>query len=91
MEHEEILLRTARLLSRRASWVRRRALLLHALFIGLCLCLALAIWHRFEPFPISRLLEFGIAALAFCAVVALLIGMRARVDPLALLSAPIAP
>jgi hypothetical protein len=40
MEHEEVLQRTARTLMRRARWVRRRSLLLHALVIGLGLCLA---------------------------------------------------
>jgi hypothetical protein len=85
MEHEEILQRTARTLMRRAGWVRRRALLLHALFIGLCLCLALAIWHRFVPLPIGRLAEVGLAAIVFCAFVAILIGLRSRADPLGLL------
>jgi hypothetical protein len=85
MEHEEILQRVARTLMRRAGWVRRRALLLHALFIGLCLCLALAIWHRFVPLPISRLVELGIAAMAFCALAAIIIGLRSRADPMSLL------
>src|SRR5262245_10737380 len=85
MEYEEILRRTARTLMSRARWVRRRALLLHALFIGLCLCLALAIWHRFVPLPISRLVERGVAALAFCAIVAITIGLRSRADPMSLL------
>jgi hypothetical protein len=85
MDHEEILQRTARSLERRAHWVRRRTLLLHALFIGLCLCLALAIWHRFDPWPISRLIELGLGALALSAVVALIIGLRSRADPLGLL------
>ena len=65
MEHEEILQRLVRTLRRRAAWVRRRAALLQALFIGLCLCLGLAIWHRFMPLPISRLVELGMAAMAF--------------------------
>jgi hypothetical protein len=85
MEHEELLQRTARTLMRRAGWVRRRALLLQALFIGLCLCLALAIWHRFDPLPIGRLVEFGIAAMALCGVVAMGLGLRSRADPLGLL------
>jgi hypothetical protein len=85
MEHEDILQHTARTLIRRAGWVRRRALLLHALFIGLCLCLALAVWHRFVPLPISRLLEVGIAAMALCAIVAIAVGLRSRADPLGLL------
>ena len=42
MEHEEILQRLVRTLRRRAGWVRRRAALLQALFIGLCLCLAIS-------------------------------------------------
>jgi hypothetical protein len=85
MEHEELLQRTARTLMRRAGWVRRRALLLHALFSGLCLCLALAIWHRFVPLPIGRLVEFGLAAMAFCAMVAIALGLRSRADPMSLL------
>jgi hypothetical protein len=85
MEHEEMLQRTARTLMRRAGWVRRRALLLHALFIGLCALLVLAIWHRFSPLPISRLVEVGLAAMAFCAVVAIAIGLRSRADPMSLL------
>ncbi len=76
MEHEEILQRLVRTLRRRASWVRRRTSLLQALFIGLCLCLALAIWHRFVPLPISQLVELGMAAMAFCAIVALASGLR---------------
>jgi hypothetical protein len=85
MEHEEILQRLTRTLMRRAGWVRRRALLLQALFIGLCLCLGLAIWHRFVPLPVGRLVEVGLAALAFCALVALTIGLRSRADPMNLL------
>jgi hypothetical protein len=85
MEHEEILQRTARTLMRRAGWVRRRALLLQALFFGLCLCLAIAIWHRFVPLPISRLVELGLAAMAFCALVAVAVGLRSRADPMGLL------
>src|SRR5919198_3469052 len=85
MEHEEILQRLIRTLTRRAGWVRRRALLLQALFIGLCLCLELAIWHRLMPMPISQLIEFGIAAIAFCAIVALAIGLRSRADPMGVL------
>jgi hypothetical protein len=85
MEHEEILQRLVRTLRRRASWVRRRTSLLQALFIGLCLCLALAIWHRFVPLPISQLVELGMAAMAFCAIVALAIGLRSRADPMGLL------
>jgi hypothetical protein len=85
MEHEELLQRTARTLMRRAGWVRRRALLLHALFIGLCLCLALAIWHRFVPLPIGRLVAFGFAAMAFCALIAIGLGLRSRADPMGLL------
>jgi hypothetical protein len=85
MEHEEILQRVTRALMRRAGWVRRRALLLHALFIGLCVCLGLAIWHRFVPLPIGRLVEFGLAAMALCALVAITIGLRSRADPMSLL------
>ena len=54
MQYEDVLQRTARLLMRRARWVRRRTLLLQALFIGLCICLALAVWHRFAPLPINQ-------------------------------------
>jgi hypothetical protein len=85
MEHEEILRRAVQMLSRRARWVRRRTLLLNALFIGLCLCLGVAIWHRFAPLPIDRLLEVGVGIMAFCVVVALIIGLRSRADPMALL------
>ncbi len=85
MEHEEILQRTARTLMRRAGWVRRRALVLQALFVGLCGCLALAVWHRFAPLPVSRLIELGIAALAFCVLVAIALGLRSRTDPMSLL------
>src|SRR5919108_4382020 len=85
MEHVEILQRLVRTLMRRAGWVRRRALLLQALFIGFCICLALAVWHRFVPLPIGRLVEFGLAAMAFCAVVALGLGLRSRADPMSLL------
>jgi hypothetical protein len=85
MEHEELLQRTARMLMRRAGWVRRRALLLHALFIGFCVCLALAVWHRFVPLPIGRLVELGLAAMALCAVGAIILGLRSRADPMGLL------
>ncbi len=85
MEHEEILQRTVRVLMRRAGWVRRRALLLNALFIGLCLCLALAVWQRFAPLPIGRLVELGIGVMALSAIGALIIGLRSRADPLGLL------
>src|SRR5919108_2704086 len=85
MEHEEILHRLVRTLVRRARWVRRRAILLQALFIGLCLSLGLAIWHRFMPLPIGQLIEFGMGAMAFCAIVALGIGLRSRADPMSLL------
>jgi hypothetical protein len=85
MEHEEILQRLVRTLRRRAGWVRRRTLLLQALFIGLCLCLALAVWHRFMPLPIGQLVEFGMAAMVLCAMVALVIGLRSRADPMGLL------
>jgi hypothetical protein len=85
MEHEEILQRLIRSLVRRAGWVRHRALLLQALFIGLCLCLVLVIWHRFMPLPIGRLIELGMAAMALCALVALVIGLRSRADPMGLL------
>ena len=85
MEQEEILQRLVRTLMRRAGWVRRRALLLQALFIGLCVCLALAIWHRFMPLPIGQLVEFGIAAMAICALLALVIGLRSGADPMGLL------
>jgi hypothetical protein len=85
LDHEELLQRTAQTLMRRAGWVRRRALLLQALFVGLCLCLAIAIWHRFEPLPIGWLVELGIATMAFCAIVAMGLGLRSRADPLDLL------
>jgi hypothetical protein len=85
MEHEEILQRLVRVLRRRAGWVRRRSSLLQALFVGLCLCLVLAIWHRFMPLPISQLVEFGLAAMAGCAIVALALGLRSRADPMSLL------
>ena len=85
MEHEEILQRTVRMLTRRAKWVRRRALLLNALFVGLCLCLAVAIWHRVVPLPINRLIEVSIGVMAICAVAALIAGLRSRADPLGLL------
>jgi hypothetical protein len=85
MEHEEILQRLVRTLTRRARWVRHRTLLLQALFIGLCLCLALALWHRFMPLPISQLIQLGIAAMAVSAIVALAVGLRSRADPMGLL------
>ena len=85
MEHEEILQRLVRTLTRRAGWVRRRASLLQALFIGLCLCLALAIWHRFMPLPIGQLIQLGMAAMVVCAIIALAIGLRSRADPMGLL------
>jgi hypothetical protein len=85
MDHEEILERTARTLIRRESWVRRRALLLNALFIGLCLCLGLIIWHRFAPWPIGRLVEIGLACVAGSAIVAAIVGLRSRADPMAVL------
>jgi hypothetical protein len=85
MDHEEILQRTVRVLMRRAGWVRRRALLLNALFVGLCLCLALAIWHRFAPVPIGRLVELGLGVLALSAIGALIVGLRSHADPLGLL------
>jgi hypothetical protein len=85
MDHEEILQRTVHMLSRRARWVRRRVLLLNALFVGLCLCLGVAIWHRLVPLPINRLIEVSIGVMAFCAVVALIAGLRSRADPLGLL------
>jgi len=85
MDHEELLQRTAQTLLHRARWVRRRALLLQALFMGLCLCLGLAIWHRFNPLPIGWLVELGLAAMACCAVVAIALGLRSRADPLGLL------
>ena len=85
MDHEEFLQRTARVLMRRARWVRRRALLLNALFVWLCLCLVLAIWHRFVPLPIGRLVEVGLGLLALCAVGALIVGQRSRADALGLL------
>jgi hypothetical protein len=85
MPYEDILQRTARLLMRRARWVRRRTLLLQALFVGLCVCLALAVWHRFAPLPTDRLLEVGLAAMALCAIVAVIMGLRARAEPMGLL------
>jgi hypothetical protein len=85
MEHEQLLQRTAHVLMRRASWVRRRMLLLNALFIGLCCCLALAVWHRFMPFPTNRLIGIGLGIMALSAVVAVLLSLRSRPDPLGLL------
>lgn len=85
MDSEEILQRTARTLVRRQRWVRRRALLLNALFVGLCLCLGLIFWHRFMPFPIGRLVEIGLGLLALSAIVAVLIGLRSRADPMEVL------
>jgi hypothetical protein len=85
MEHEETLQRTVQMLIRRARWVRRRALLLNALFVGLCLCLGLAVWHRFVPLPSGRLVEVGLGLMGFCAVVAIIAGLRSRADPLGLL------
>lgn len=85
MDSEEILQRTARTLLRREHWVRRRNLLLHALFVGLCLCLGLIIWHRFMPLPIGRLVELGLACLALSALVAVIIGLRSRADPMEVL------
>jgi hypothetical protein len=85
MDHEETLQRLVRLLRRRATRVRFRAALLQALFIGLCLCLGLVIWHRLLPFSTSRLVELVMAALGGSAMVALVIGMRSRADPMALL------
>jgi hypothetical protein len=85
MDNEEILHRTARMLVRRARWVRARALLLNALFVGLCLCVALAIWHRFAPLPIGRLVEVGLALMALSIMVAVVIGLRSRAEPMGLL------
>src|SRR5688500_10276377 len=85
MEHEQLLQRTAHVLMRRASWVRRRMLLLNALFIGLCCCLALAVWDRFMPFPTNRLIGIGLGIMALSAVVAVLLSLRSRPDPLGLL------
>jgi hypothetical protein len=85
MESEEILQRTARTLVRRQRWVRRRALLLNALFVGLCLCLGLIVWHRFMPLPIGRLVEIGLGCLALSVIVATIIGLRSRADPLEVL------
>src|SRR5919198_6454273 len=85
MDHEEVLQRTARVLMRRARWVRRRALLLNALFVWLCLCLVLAVWYRFVPAPIGRLVEVGLGMLGLCAVGALIVGLRSRADALGLL------
>jgi hypothetical protein len=85
MDSEEILHRTARILVRRARWVRGRALLFNALFIGLCLCVALAIWHRFVPLPIGRLVEAGLGLLLLSLAVAVVIALRSRADPMGLL------
>ena len=85
MNSEEILHQTARVLARRARWVRRRALLLQALFIGLCLCLGVAIFYRFVPLPIGRLVEVNLACMALCMLVAVVIGLRSRAEPMALL------
>jgi hypothetical protein len=85
MNSEEILHQTARVLARRARWVRRRALLLQALFIGLCLCLGVAIFYRFVPLPIGRLVEINLACMALCVLVAVVIGLRSRAEPMALL------
>jgi hypothetical protein len=85
MNSEEILHQTARVLARRARWVRRRALLLQALFIGVCLCLGVAIFYRFVPLPIGRLVEINLACMALCVLVAMVIGLRSRAEPMALL------
>jgi hypothetical protein len=85
MEPEETLQRLVHTLRRRAGWVRLRTLLLQAFFIGLCLCLGVAIWHRFVPLTAGQLLELWIGAMALCAIVALALGLRSRVDPLGLL------
>jgi len=85
MDSEEILHRTARILVRRARWVRGRALLFNALFVGLCLWVALAIWHRFVPLPIGRLMEAGLALMGLSVLGALVMGLRSRADPMGLL------
>jgi hypothetical protein len=85
MEHEETLQRLVRVLRRRAAWVWRRAALLQALFMGLCLCLGLAIWHRLMPLQMGQLVVLGMAVMAGSAVVALLIGLRSRAEPMGLL------
>jgi hypothetical protein len=85
MEHEETLQRLVRTLRRRAARVRHRAALLQAFFIGLCLCLGLAIWHRFLPLPTIWLVELWVAAMAASALVAFALALRSRADPMALL------
>ncbi len=85
VDHEETLRRTARALERRATWARRRSLVLHALFIGLFLCLALVIWHRCAPLSIARLVELGLASIGLSMLGALVISLRGRDEPLALL------
>jgi hypothetical protein len=85
MKSEEILHQTVRLLARRARWVRQRALLLQALFIGLCLCVAVAVLYRFISLPIGRLVEINLACMVLCALAAVIIGLRARTEPMALL------
>jgi hypothetical protein len=85
MDSEEILQRTVRALVRRDRWVRRRAMLLNALFVGLCLCFGLIVWHRFAPLPIGLLVEIGLACMAVSAVVAVIIGLWSRADPMEML------
>jgi hypothetical protein len=74
-----------RTLTRRARWVRLRTLLLQGLFLGISLWLPLAIWYRVSPLPIGRLIEAGLICLGLPVLGAFILGIRARVDPLALL------
>src|SRR5262245_17443823 len=85
MEHEEILQRLVYMLRRRAMRVRCRAALLQALFVWLCLCLALAAWHRFMPLPINQLVGLGSAAMVLCIIAAIVFAVRLHADPMRLL------
>lgn len=84
-DSENILQLAARTLVRRERWVQRRGLVLHALFIGVCLWLALALWYRFSPMPIGRLVTFGLACLVLPILGALILSLRAGAEPLTLL------
>jgi len=80
-----MLTRATRTLVRRATWVQRRSLVLNGLFIGLCLCLALAIWQRVAPLPLGQFVEVGLALIGLSVLGAIGMGLRVRVDPLGLL------
>ncbi|MBI3327815.1 MAG: hypothetical protein HYZ81_14075 [Nitrospinae bacterium] len=84
-DSEDILHHAVRTLVRRERWVQRRELVLHGLFIGVCLWLALAIWYRFSPMPIGRLATFGLACFVLPMLGALVLSLWGRVEPLTLL------